>query len=338
MTHSPSTRTVFWLNCTLAVGVCVLFVASLLWGESHLMWADTLRALWTGHRTAGVIIVEQLRLPRALLAVIVGGVLGLCGAVLQGYLRNPLADPGILGVSGGAALGAVCVFYTGLMQLSLIALPLGGLVGALCAVSLLIGLVGRGGTLVLLLAGAALSSFAASLTALVLNLVPSPYASFEIMHWLMGSLTDRTFSHVLVCLPGAVCGVALLFSVARALDALTLGEDVATSLGFKLFGVTAIQTRIVVGAALAVGSCVAVSGAIGFVGLVVPHVLRPFTGYQPSRLLLPSFLGGSLLLLAADMVVRLVATGPELHLGVLTALIGAPVFFARVVMLKRAEP
>ena len=338
MSHFAPPRTLFWLNCILAFGVCVLFVASLLWGESHLVISDTVRAAFAGQRTAGVIILEQLRLPRAVLALIVGGVLGLSGAVLQGYLRNPLADPGILGVSGGAALGAVCVFYTGLMQISLIALPLGGLIGALCAVSLLMGLVGRGGTVVLLLAGAALSSFTASLTALVLNLVPSPYASFEIMHWLMGSLTDRTFSHVLLCLPGAMCGVFLLFSVARALDALTLGEDVAASLGFKLLGATGVQTRIIVGAALAVGSCVAVSGAIGFVGLVVPHVMRPFTGHQPSRLLVPSFLGGSALLLAADMVVRLVATGPELQLGVLTALIGAPVFFARVVMLKRAAP
>lgn len=329
---------VFWLNTVLLVAIVMLFVASLLWGESHLMVADTIHDMLAGHRSAGVIIVEQLRLPRAVLALVVGGVLGLAGAALQGYLRNPLADPGILGVSGGAALGAVCVFYTELMQVSVAALPLGGLVGALCAVVLLMGLVGRGGTLVLLLAGAALSSFAAALTALVLNLVPSPYASYEIMHWLMGSLTDRTFTHVLVCLPGAVCGALLMFSVARALDALTLGEDVATSLGFSLWGARGVQTRLVLGAALAVGSCVAVSGAIGFVGLVVPHVLRPLTGYQPSRLLLPSFLGGSVLLLAADMVVRLVPTGPELHLGVLTALIGAPVFFARVVMLKRSEP
>ncbi|KON63513.1 hemin transport system permease protein HmuU [Komagataeibacter europaeus] len=323
------------LNVMLLAGVMGLFVTSLMWGETRIMFSHALADLLAGRHTAGAIIVERLRLPRTLLAILVGGTLGLSGAVLQGYLRNPLADPGILGVSGGAALGAVSVFYTGLMQVSIAALPLGGLTGALCAAAVLMGLVGRGGTLVLLLAGAALSSFAAALTALVLNLVPSPYASFEIMHWLMGSLTDRTFTHVWICLPGVVCGTLLMLSAGRALDALTLGEDVAASLGFRLHGPRGVQTRIVLGAALAVGSCVAVSGAIGFVGLVVPHLLRPLVGYQPSRLLLPSFLGGGLLLLLADMVVRVVAVGPELQLGVLTALVGAPVFFARVIMLKR---
>ncbi|WP_407635501.1 FecCD family ABC transporter permease [Gluconacetobacter diazotrophicus] len=306
-----------------------------MWGETRLSFLTALRDMAAGRHTAGAIIVGQLRLPRTLLAVVVGGVLGLSGAVLQGYLRNPLADPGILGVSGGAALGAVIVFYTGLMQVSVAILPLGGLAGALCATAILMGLVGRSGALVLLLAGAALSSFAAALTALTLNLVPSPYASFEIMHWVMGSLTDRTFTHVWISLPGAICGTLLMLSAGRALDALTLGEDVAESLGFRLFGLRGVQTRIVLGCALAVGSCVAVSGAIGFVGLVVPHLLRSLTGYQPSRLLLPSLLGGSCLLLLADMVVRLVTVGPELQLGVLTALVGAPVFFARVIMLKR---
>ncbi|EFG84531.1 FecCD family ABC transporter permease [Novacetimonas hansenii] len=326
------------LNTLLLLGVVGLFGASLMWGETSIMFSHALADLMAGRHTAGAIIVAQLRLPRTLLAIMVGGTLGLSGAVLQGYLRNPLADPGILGVSGGAALGAVCVFYTGLMQLSIAALPLGGLTGALCAAAVLMGVVGRGGTLVLLLAGAALSSFTAALTALVLNLVPSPYASFEIMHWLMGSLTDRTFTHVWICLPGVVCGTLFMLSCARALDALALGTDVAESLGFRLHAPWGIQTRVVLGAALAVGACVAVSGAIGFVGLVVPHLLRPLTGHQPSRLLVPSFLGGGLLLLAADMVVRLVASGPELQLGVLTALVGAPVFFARVIILKRSSP
>ncbi|MCK9819069.1 FecCD family ABC transporter permease [Komagataeibacter oboediens] len=328
-------RNALLLNIVLLAGVVALSGVSLVWGETRIMVWQALADILAGRHGAGAIIVEQLRLPRALLAIMVGGTLGLSGAVLQGYLRNPLADPGILGVSGGAALGAVSVFYTGLMQVSIMALPLGGLAGALCAVVVLMGLVGRGGTLVLLLAGAALSSFAAALTALVLNLVPSPYASFEIMHWLMGSLTDRTFTHVWICLPGVVCGTLLMLSAGRALDALTLGEDVAESLGFRLHGVWGVQTRIVLGAALSVGSCVAVSGAIGFVGLVVPHLLRPLTGYQPSRLLVPSALGGSLLLLGADMVVRMVSVGTELQLGVLTALVGAPVFFARVIMLKR---
>lgn len=323
------------LSLCLAACVGVLFVASLWHGESSIAGTQAVLDILAGRHTAGAIILGQLRLPRALLGVVVGGVLGLSGATLQGYMRNPLADPGILGVSGGAALGAVCVFYTGLMQLSLVALPLGGLAGAFAAVTLLMLLVGGGGVLVLLLAGAALSGFTAALTALTLNLVPSPYASFEIMHWLMGSLTDRTFTDVLVCLPGAALGTVLMLTTSRALDALTLGEDVATSMGFALTGWRGVQMRVVLGTALAVGSCVAVSGAIGFVGLVVPHLLRGLTGYQPSRLLWPSFWGGAALLLAADNIVRMTASGPELQLGVLTALVGSPVFFYRVIKLRK---
>ncbi|NLI26308.1 MAG: iron ABC transporter permease [Acetobacter sp.] len=323
------------LNAVLFGIILVLCIASLMSGEAHVVFLHALEDMLAGKHSAGAIIVMQLRLPRMLLAVMVGGTLGLSGAVLQGYLRNSLADPGILGVSGGATLGAVSVFYTGLMQLSILILPLGGLIGALCAALLLIGLVGQGSVLVLLLAGAALSSFTAALTALVLNLVPSPYASFEIMHWLMGSFTDRTFTHVWICLPGVILGTVLMFLSARYLDALVLGEDVAETLGFRLHGLKGVQTRIVLGTSLAVGSCVAVSGVIGFVGLVVPHLLRPLTGYQPSRLLLPSFLGGAVLLLLADMTVRLVSIGGELQVGVLTALVGAPFFFARVILLKR---
>lgn len=323
------------LSLCLAACVGALFLVSLWHGESSIAGVQALQDVLAGRHTAGAIILEQLRLPRAILGVIVGGVLGLSGATLQGYLRNPLADPGILGVSGGAALGAVCVFYTGVVQLSLAALPLGGLAGAFAAVALLMLLAGDGGVLVLLLAGAALSGFAAALTALTLNLVPSPYASFEIMHWLMGSLTDRTFMDVAICLPGAVAGIVLMLTTGRALDALTLGEDVATSMGFSLSGWRGVQMRVVLGTALAVGSCVAISGAIGFVGLVVPHVLRSLTGYQPSRLLWPSFWGGAALLLVADNVVRMTASGPELQLGVLTALVGSPVFFHRVLKLRR---
>ncbi|MBO1323563.1 iron ABC transporter permease [Acetobacter sp. TBRC 12305] len=323
------------LNGGLAVVVALLAVASLLWGESTLDIPAALADWLGGKPSVGAIVLGQLRLPRTVLALMVGGTLGLCGAVLQGYLRNPLADPGLLGVSGGAALGAVCVFYTGLFQLAAPLLPLGGLVGALVAALVLVVLVGRGGPLVLLLAGAALSSFAAALTALVLNLVPSPYAIFEISHWLMGSLTDRTMTDAALALPGVGVGMALMFGTGRALDALTMGEDVATSLGFRLGGASGVQMRVVLGTSIAVGSCVAVSGAIGFVGLVVPHLLRPLAGHRPSRLLLPACLGGAALLLAADLGVRLLASQAELHLGVVTALVGAPVFFHRVILFRK---
>nr|WP_194300910.1 iron ABC transporter permease [Acetobacter oeni] len=319
----------------LSSGLAALFVAALFWGESSLDIPAAFRDLLDGRHSVGAIILGQLRLPRALLAVLIGGTLGLCGAVLQGYLRNPLADPALLGVSGGAALGAVVVFYTGLSAGIGLALPAGGLAGALLAVVLLLGLAGQGGTMALLLAGAALTSFFAAMTSLTLNLVSSPYASFEIMHWLMGSLADRTMTHVWLCLPGIVAGCGLMFSTARTLDALTLGEDVAESLGFRLDGLFGVQSRVVVGAALAVGSSVAVSGAIGFIGLVVPHLLRPFTGHRPARLLVPSFLGGAVLLLLADELARVIPTSSELHVGVLTAVGGAPLFFWRVIRLRR---
>ncbi|MGO3517700.1 MAG: FecCD family ABC transporter permease [Acetobacter cibinongensis] len=323
------------INAVLLVGVLVLAAFSLLWGEHSFSFMQSLREWWAGQPTAGALILGGLRLPRVLLGIMVGGSLGLSGAVLQGYLRNPLADPGLLGVSGGAALGAVCVFYTGLVQYGLAILPLGGLAGALVAATLLVLLVGRGTALVLLLAGAALSSFTAALTALVLNLVPSPYAIFEIMRWLMGSLTDRTMLDVTLALPGVVVGGGLLFSAARALDALTLGEDVAQTMGFQVRGLTGVQLRIVIGTALAVGSCVAVAGAIGFVGLIVPHILRPVVGHRPSRLLVPAFLGGAVLLLGSDLVVRGAAAHKELQIGVVTALIGAPVFFYRVILFRK---
>ncbi|MBO5996291.1 MAG: iron ABC transporter permease [Acetobacter sp.] len=312
-----------------------LFIISLLWGESTVHSVSALTDWLMGKPSIEGIIVGKLRLPRTLLAIMVGGTLGLSGAVLQGYLRNPLADPGLLGVSGGAALGAVCVFYTGLFQISALLLPLGGLIGAGLSAVLLLGLVGQGGVLVLIVAGTALSVFTTALTALVLNLVPSPYAMFEILHWLMGSLSDRTMTDVWLALPGVCLGGAIMASCGSALDALTMGEDVAVSLGFRLGGVFGVQRRVVLGVAVSVGSCVAVSGAIGFVGLMVPHMLRPFVGYRPSRLLLPSFLMGAVLLLGADLGVRMLAHRAEIQLGVITALLGVPVFFYRLLLYKQ---
>ncbi|BCK74447.1 ferrichrome ABC transporter permease [Acetobacter aceti NRIC 0242] len=323
------------LLITLTTVLLLLFGLALVRGETMLPFLPALEDLLAGRDTVGAVILGQLRLPRALLAVMIGGSLGLSGAVLQGYLRNPLADPGLLGVSSGAALGAVLVFYTGLAGAFSFALPLGGLAGALLAVALLLGLAGQGGVVSLLLAGTALTSFFAAMTALTLNLVPSPYASFEIMHWLMGSLADRTMLQVWLCLPGILLGSLLMAMSGPVLDALTLGDEVAESLGFTLKGVWGAQNRIVLGSALAIGSGVAVAGAIGFIGLVVPHLLRPLTGHRPGRLLLPSFLGGAILLLVADICARFIPTHTELHVGVLTALTGAPLFFWRVSVLRR---
>lgn len=268
-------------------------------------------------------VLLELRLPRTLLAVLIGAALGLSGAVLQGFLRNPLADAGILGVSAGAALGAVIVLYFGLYALYAPLLPLGGLVGSLGAVTL-VYLLGRGGSVsLLILAGVAVNAFATAITALLLNLAPDPYAVLEMLFWMLGSLADRGWQDVWLILPVLMAGYAMLLVTGRGLDALSLGEDSAASLGVSL---PRLRLLVLAGTAACVGAAVAVSGVIGFVGLVVPHLLRPFVGPRPSRLLLPSALAGALLLLVADIATRLIPAETELKLGVLTALLGAPFF------------
>ncbi|GJE78494.1 FecCD family ABC transporter permease [Methylorubrum suomiense] len=314
----------------LALAVLALTLASVAIGYAPFDVPAALADLVAGRTTLPALVLWELRIPRALLGGLVGFSLGLTGAAMQGYLRNPLADPGILGISSAAALGAVLVFYSGLAASMSLALPLGGVAGAALAAALLGALAARGsGTLGLILAGIALSSLAGALTALALNLSPNPYAALEIVFWLMGSLADRSPDHVLLCLPLMAIGWILMLSTAPALDALTLSEDSAASLGI---GLVSVRLRLVTGAALAVGSGVAVSGAIGFVGLVVPHLVRPLVGARPGASLWPSGLAGAILVLAADIGVRLLATRPELKLGVVTALIGAP--FLIVLLLR----
>jgi iron complex transport system permease protein len=304
--------------------VGLLFAAELLTGPADLDPLASLGALVTGRGEAVALVMREIRLPRSLLALMIGAGLGLSGAALQGYLRNPLAEPGLLGISGSAALGAAVALYSGLAAALPLALPAAALVGAGLATLLVQGLAGAGsGSITLILAGIAVSSLAGALTSLVLNLSPNPFAASEIVYWLLGSLADRSMTHVWLAAPFMLAGMALLFTHGRALDALTLGEDAAASLGVTL---ARTRTRAVVGTALAVGAGVAVAGAIGFVGLVVPHLLRPFTGSLPSRLLPASALGGAALLLAADLAVKLIAPGRDLKLGVVTALVGAPFF------------
>ena len=308
----------------LATVTAVLICLSLLTGPAGTPAGAGLAALISGGDGALGIVMREIRLPRALLALLIGAGLGLSGAALQGYLRNPLAEPGLLGVSGTAALGAVLALYTGLSAAFPLALPLMALAGAFLAVLLVQALAGSGGgSITLILAGIAVSSLAGALTALALNLSPNPFAASEIVFWLLGSLADRSMPQFWLAGPFIVAGMALLFTLGRALDALTLGEDAAASMG-----VTLARTRMlaVIGTALAVGAGVAVAGAIGFVGLVVPHVLRPLVGGMPSRLLPASALGGAALLLAADLAVRVIAPDRDLKLGVLTALVGAPFF------------
>lgn len=321
-----------WLVTALSVLVAGLFAVSVALGYAPLDWPRAVSDLVAGRDSIPALVLLQLRLPRAILAATVGFSLGLTGAAMQGLMRNPLADPGVVGVSGAAAFGAVVAFYFGLSAAFSLALPIGGLIGAAIATALLLALARRGtGTATLVLAGVAINSLTGALTALALNLAPSPYAALEVVFWLMGSLSDRSLVHVALSLPFMVAGWALVLSTRRAMDALTLGEDTATSLGFSM---PRVRLLVVGGTAAAVGAAVAVSGAIGFVGLVVPHLMRPLVRQRPGRLLLVSGLAGAALTLGADIAVRLIPTRPELKLGVVTALIGAPFFFAMLRHLK----
>ena len=315
--------------------LCALFLISLLAGRVWLPAGDVWRGLWSPDENLAATIVTQLRLPRAVLALEVGAALGLSGAVLQGVTRNPLAEPGLLGVSAGAALGAVIAVYFGMATHFMAAAPLLGLIGALLA-SMLTFAIGRGGgTITLVLAGAAVSALAAAGISLALNLAPNPYAAYEIMTWLMGSLADRSWVHVLLVTPFILLGSLMLSFTARSLDALALGETQAQSLGINL---QRLYVLAVFGTALAIGAATAVTGIIGFIGLVAPHVVRPLVGHQPSRVLLPAALSGALLLLLADVATRLIPVGSEMKLGVLTSLIGTPFFFWLVVRLRKMAP
>lgn len=317
-------RTFYYLLLTaLALLTAVLFLLSLALGPAGVAFGDSLSALFSGDGGPIALIMQEIRLPRALLGLAVGATLGLSGAVLQGFLRNPLAEPGLIGVSSSASLGAVLAIYTGFSAVFPLGLPLAALAGGLCGVFVVQALAGGGGVLTVILAGVAVSSFAGAMTSLALNLSPNPFAALEIMFWMLGSLTDRSMTHVWLAAPFLLAGWAMLFGLGRALDALTLGRDAAASMGVDL---KRTRRLAIFGTALSVGAATAVAGAIGFVGLVVPHMLRPLTGSLPSRLLPASALGGASMILAADILVRFVAPGRDLKLGVLTAIVGAPFF------------
>jgi len=321
------------MTIALVAMLLMLAGASLLTGPTRLDSADFINGIVGSGDPIFRAILLELRLPRALLALLVGGILGLAGAVLQGYLRNPLADPSILGTSNAAALGAVIALYFGFAQAHPLALPAFAIAGAVIGLLPLLLLAGRSeSALSLILAGVAVGTLAGAGISLALNLAPNPFAAVEIMSWLMGSLEDRSFQHVWLALPCITVGAALLLWDGRALDALTLGEDAARTLGVDL---RAVRFRILLGVAIGIGGAVAVSGAIGFVGLIVPHLLRPLSDRSPSSILLPSAVGGAVLLSAADITVRLIPADTELRLGVLTAMLGVPVFLYHLVRERR---
>ncbi|MBI1275196.1 iron chelate uptake ABC transporter family permease subunit [bacterium] len=274
-------------------------------------------------REIPAVILCELRLPRVVLAMVIGAGLALAGAAMQGYARTPLAEPGVAGVSAGAALGGVAGFYylSGFMW----AVPLLAIAGALLAVLLVLAVAGRmRGAEYFLLAGIGISSLCGAGVALLLSLAPNPFALADITYWLMGGLANRSWQHVWLAVPGLTVGMAVLFGCRHALAALSLGEDVAASLGVSE---ARMRWRLALGTALVVGSAVAVSGMIGFVGLVVPAMVRQWYGEHPARVMLPSALTGAVLLGLADMAVRVwpLESG-EMRLGVVTALLGAPVF------------
>ncbi|WP_434288746.1 FecCD family ABC transporter permease [Celeribacter sp. SCSIO 80788] len=323
------------LVALLTLLLVVLFALSLIVGVAKVGPIESLVALFHDSDGPLSMVMREIRLPRALLGVMVGVSLGLSGAAMQGYLRNPLAEPGVIGISASAALGAVIALQSGFAALFALALPLSALTGAATCVILILLLAGRGGgTLSLILAGIAVSALASALTALVLNLSPNPFAANEIVFWMMGSLADRSFLHVWTALPVMAAGWLLLSLTGRGLDRLTLGEEAAASMGVNL---KRLRFILVAGVAASVGAATAVAGAVGFVGLVVPHVLRPLVGARPARLLLASALGGAALVLAADVAVRLILPGRDLKLGVLMALVGAPVFF-HLIWRMRGQP
>lgn len=308
-------------------------IASLLFGPVDLSVGRLLAAA-SGHGDSiATTILFELRLPRTVLALVVGAILGLAGAALQGYLRNPLAEPSVLGTSNAAALGGVAALYFGFAQIHPAALPLLAIGGALLSLAVLFALAGRSESpLTLILAGLAVGTLAVAGTSLALNLSPNPFAAMEIMTWLLGSLENRSFEHVWIALPCVAIGAAMLLWNSRALDALTLGEDAAQALGVDI---RRLRLRLLVGTAIGVGGAVAVAGAIGFVGLIVPHLMRPLTDRSPSATLLPSAIGGAALLVLADIGVRIIPTTNELKLGVVTAFLGVPIFLVHLMREKR---
>ena len=318
----------------LVVLVVLLFLASLGIGPVRLPPWTVIDALFGGGTDTAQVIVREIRLPRATLGFLIGAMLGLSGAALQGLLRNPLAAPSLFGAPQSAAFGAVLVIALGLADVRSYALPLAAIAGAFASVFMLLVISGRNaGLLILILAGLALSSLAGAATALVMNLSSNPFLVLEIAFWLLGSLEDRSFHHVMLALPFIVAGALILFSQRNAFRVLSLGEETAQSLGVD---VARLRLWVISGVALGVGAAVAVSGTIGFIGLVAPHLMRPLIGQDPARLLLPSALTGSALLLAADIAVRIIPSASDIKVGVLTSIIGVPFFLYLIARERRS--
>lgn len=317
-------RNDFALRAGLAAASLGVILAACLIGPAGLTLGDSLAALFGAGADAAGIIVREIRLPRALAAWLAGAALGASGAALQGLLRNPLADPGILGVSSAAALGAVVAIYFNLSADAAWVTPMAAIVFALAATALLQILgAGRVSTTRLILVGVGLSAFCGALITLVMNFAPNPFVLSDLVNWLFGAVANRSFNDLALIAPFMAAGLALLLVSRSGLAALTLGEETAFSLGADIARIRAV---VITGAALLAGASVALAGAIGFVGVVAPHVARPFAAHDPGRTIVPSALIGGAMLAAADLMIRLLPFDYELRLGVAAALIGAPGF------------
>ena len=279
------------------------------------------------------LVVWQIRLPRALAAFVVGFALGTSGAALQGLLRNPLAEPGVLGVSATATLGATFALYYGLAAFSPWIIPIAAIIGALFATATIaLAAIRTQSVVTLILIGVGLSSFAGAAMSLLMNLAPNPFSLSDMINWMLGSVANRSFDDITLSAPFMIAGIAILFVTRRGLSALTLGEEAASGIGLDL---RRQRIFVVLGSGLAAGAAVALAGAIGFVGIIAPHLIRPFVDHDPARSLLPSGLLAGLILVLADIAIRLIPSSSELKLGVVAALIGAPAF-VWIAMQRRA--
>lgn len=310
------------LNLVLLAAAVGVAAAGLFLGETALT-ASQLATAFGDPSSGAHQVLFDIRLPRTAAALVVGAALGLAGAVMQGLLRNPLADPGVLGVSAGAGLGAALAITLGLAAVpgAIEAAALGAALGVGLALTWLAARFREPETLILF--GVALSAFLGALTSLVFNFSPSPVTLAEVFSWLLGSVANRDWVDIGRQIPALVAGALLCFYAARGLVMLTLGEEAAALSGLPM---TRLRAAAVAGASLLTGASVAMAGIVGFIGLAAPHLVRAGAGGDPGRVLLPSALAGAVLLAAADIAARVIPTDLELKLGVVTALFGAPLF------------
>ncbi|PCI32741.1 MAG: ABC transporter permease [Alphaproteobacteria bacterium] len=312
------------LTLLLSLSLLIIAFLSLFIGAADIPPGDIMSALFGTAQSSTEIIILELRLPRVILGIMAGASLGLSGAALQGLLRNPLADPGIIGVSATAGLGAVIAIYFGLSALFPLSIQIMSMGGALLA-TLILSLVSRrdSSVLTLILAGIGISSLATASIALAMNFAPNPMSLQDMIMWLLGSLENRTMTDITLAGPFIIGGWVIMRGVGQGLDASSLGEDTAQTLGINL---KRLRMKVIIGSAISVGATVSVCGSIGFIGLVVPHMVRSLIGHAPGRLLVPSALMGAILLTIADLLTRIPVGHGQLRLGVVTAFVGSPLF------------